>query len=740
MTVTKSSQHSGQSGVFTDSTGRKYRLERGKRIPLGTKAEAAHETAKPKLDSHASRIADTHGDKADALKDVDWAAKTQPYAAEVAVKLGVSEQEAHQVLTDAASHAAGSKVIGSGSTGEVVLQGNEAVKESTKNEAKVYAALSGVMGVADGKERNGKIVTPYFKNVVSVDDVPRERRKSLAPVVKKSYPQLVNAVTALSELGYDYNDPLQVGYDDKRNANLFDFSAAEHVGEDKAIDENLGRLSAFLREFGDVGGAEAVTHVNQVRRGVGEIDNPFMKDEPEVKDAAKLPKNADGKPMKYWYFSRNARTIPDVNQTENRNGIKTIVSDKPLSDDIMSQWEITPVVHRYDLKAEKTYKNSVITKSASKNSGKQASGEFKDSAGRRYRLERGKRVPLGESAEGHRARAHKKIDETARASSQFYVDNVSPGRLANADWAELMQPHVEATAKKLGITEPEAHHLLTEAAEKVVGGGKAGSDDAAKEYKELGTKAPAFKAWFGDWESDPANASKVVNDEGEPQETHNINEKGKPQVVYHGTGGSFDEFKTGTKNAWSDALGIDTYFFSKGTSTASTYASQFKDGKIIPAYLDIKNPLEIDANGGEWFDAISEASDKLRTYRTGEEKSFLDAKAEYYAKYAYEAEHEPESIPEEDTAKLEAASKRLTEHILKNPKVYEKAKRHPYGVDGIIVKNVMDSTAAEPDTDESGSYSPFTTVYIPFKPTQIKAVDNEGTFDSKNPSIMKSIE
>lgn len=32
-----------------------------------------------------------------------------------------------------------------------------------------------------------------------------------------------------------------------------------------------------------------------------------------------------------------------------------------------------------------------------------------------------------------------------------------------------------------------------------------------EDYKQNGTKAKAFKAWFGDWENDPANASKVVD-------------------------------------------------------------------------------------------------------------------------------------------------------------------------------------------------------------------------------------
>ena len=45
-------------------------------------------------------------------------------------------------------------------------------------------------------------------------------------------------------------------------------------------------------------------------------------------------------------------------------------------------------------------------------------------------------------------------------------------------------------------------------------------------------RTPSFKAWFGDWQNDPENASKVVN----PR-------TGEPQVVYHGTNAQFDTFE-----------------------------------------------------------------------------------------------------------------------------------------------------------------------------------------------------
>lgn len=52
----------------------------------------------------------------------------------------------------------------------------------------------------------------------------------------------------------------------------------------------------------------------------------------------------------------------------------------------------------------------------------------------------------------------------------------------------------------------------------------------ASQYETVRT--PEFKAWFGDWENDPENASKFVDENGEPQ------------VFYHGTYAEFDRFST----------------------------------------------------------------------------------------------------------------------------------------------------------------------------------------------------
>ena len=99
-------------------------------------------------------------------------------------------------------------------------------------------------------------------------------------------------------------------------------------------------------------------------------------------------------------------------------------------------------------------------------------------------------------------------------------------------------------------------------------------------------KTPEFKAWFGDWEKNPKNASKVVN------------KKGEPLVVYHGTLADnltrFDPEMIGSRYSY-DEKG---FFFTSRENIANDYAtSEFdkdRKGKIIPVYLNLRKPLIVD--------------------------------------------------------------------------------------------------------------------------------------------------
>lgn len=107
------------------------------------------------------------------------------------------------------------------------------------------------------------------------------------------------------------------------------------------------------------------------------------------------------------------------------------------------------------------------------------------------------------------------------------------------------------------------------------------------------TRTDNFKRWFGDWENDPENASKVVDAEG------------KPMVVYHGTQLMSMYFKDGRPyvdyterfNTFKDGKG----FFTSDRDAAESFA-RGKQG-FYEVYLDMKKPFVIDCNGKDW-DAI----------------------------------------------------------------------------------------------------------------------------------------
>jgi hypothetical protein len=155
-------------------------------------------------------------------------------------------------------------------------------------------------------------------------------------------------------------------------------------------------------------------------------------------------------------------------------------------------------------------------------------------------------------------------------------------------------------------------------------------------------------------------------------------------------------------------------------------------------YVSMRNPLEIDAGGGEWFDAAATAQDTIQTYRTDKEREYLEYKQDFNEKYP-NSESDPDSVPDSAWSDLQKQSAKMDQHILDNPKLYAGAKRLPFGYDGIIVKNVLDNTAA-PVSEDIPASSPFTTVYVVFKPTQIKsATGNSGSFDPKSPKITRAM-
>ena len=301
--------------------------------------------------------------------------------------------------------------------------------------------------------------------------------------------------------------------------------------------------------------------------------------------------------------------------------------------------------------------------------------------------------------------------------------------------------------------------------------------DPAADYKQNGVRAKSFKAWFGDWERDPANASKVVNAKGEPQETHPVESSkvmrdGKPIVVYHGTahGGfaTFDKTKVDK-----DALYGPGFYFTEDKEVAESYTQ-----KDEPAPKPLISPLNVEAELHRRIDATSaedvarahvEHAGRLPEGDIGTVRRNLKTTAQFWKNttLSHWKRHGIDvSGVLEDTAKPETKTVYLN---IRKPFDVDKDTVTPESIGRVDPALLQWSrTAAERDTftydqlpKDWGNkknellqrlgYDGIThiggtvtggkphRVWIAFDPNQIKAVDNVGTFDPNNDDITKSL-
>lgn len=119
------------------------------------------------------------------------------------------------------------------------------------------------------------------------------------------------------------------------------------------------------------------------------------------------------------------------------------------------------------------------------------------------------------------------------------------------------------------------------------------------------TQTKQFKRWFGDWETHPEDASKVVNEDG------------TPRIVYHATDNEFYTFDKAKR-------GENTFRNASDFSIAATSATGFwfsdhdvsgdmGSKKSMQCYLDIKNPYRI---------SLSEMSEEIKAADTNGDVDF----------------------------------------------------------------------------------------------------------------------
>ena len=115
-----------------------------------------------------------------------------------------------------------------------------------------------------------------------------------------------------------------------------------------------------------------------------------------------------------------------------------------------------------------------------------------------------------------------------------------------------------------------------------------------EQYKLVRTKA--FKKWFGDWENDPKNASKVVDENGEPL------------LLYRGNKGNVEElgyeFNLGQNFLNKKSNNNFGFFFTDDIKVAKSYGNPLWNFKydtalyyVLNVFIDVKNIIDLRSLG-----------------------------------------------------------------------------------------------------------------------------------------------
>lgn len=178
------------------------------------------------------------------------------------------------------------------------------------------------------------------------------------------------------------------------------------------------------------------------------------------------------------------------------------------------------------------------------------------------------------------------INRGEYSNRELPVETLSQARAKQEEYFKEMQD-ILANAKR-----DSEGHLLAPNGKK--------SNLTERQYAQVRTKA--FKDWFGDWENDPENASKVVDENGEPL------------VVYHSTNKIFNTYKERDGihfGSYNTALGVANEKFDPTFDTIEEAQASIAKGKfrINQVFLNIRNPKQSKDLGTGWKQLITEGFD-----------------------------------------------------------------------------------------------------------------------------------
>lgn len=190
------------------------------------------------------------------------------------------------------------------------------------------------------------------------------------------------------------------------------------------------------------------------------------------------------------------------------------------------------------------------------------------------------------SVRPHLTAYYQMINRGEYSNRELPVETLSQARAKQEEYFKEMQD-ILANAKR-----DSEGHLLAPNGKK--------SNLTERQYAQVRTKA--FKDWFGDWENNPSEASKVVDENGEPL------------IVYHSTNKIFNTYKERDGihfGSYNTALGVANEKFDPTFDTIEEAQASIAKGKfrINQVFLNIRNPKQSKDLGTGWKQLITEGFD-----------------------------------------------------------------------------------------------------------------------------------
>ena len=304
----------------------------------------------------------------------------------------------------------------------------------------------------------------------------------------------------------------------------------------------------------------------------------------------------------------------------------------------------------------------------------------------------------------HLTAYYQMINKGGYSNRELPIETFSQAKARQEEYSKEMQD-ILANAKR-----DSEGHLLAPNGKK--------SNLTERQYAQVRTKA--FKDWFGDWENNPSEASKVVDENGEPL------------VVYHGTSSApfniFDKNRIGRRNLFGTHK--EGFYFTDLKENAKSVAINMNRGDLIingePLFKSnypFLNPDYISKKVGY------KVSDKFADIEIAKSPYDINVIKDYYKAIGEKVEV---IELQEDNENIYPSFLNIKEMPIKDYEGQNLMDTNSIDFDN-FVKEAKEGGKLQNIKD--GNFKLANTYFVK-EPNQIKsATDNIGTFDSNNPDI-----